>query len=104
MFDGRVVHGTGANRTADKMRHGILAYHCRAFMRQQENPFLGLDPAVIAEGNEELLARLGYTIQYGLGRIEKPGQQGLLTDLGAPIVALDATGKPYAAETGLPAA
>jgi ectoine hydroxylase-related dioxygenase (phytanoyl-CoA dioxygenase family) len=102
VFDGRVIHGTGANRTGDKMRHGILAYHCRAFMRQQENPFLGLDPAVIAEGNAELLERLGYTIQYGLGRIEKPGQQGLLVPTAAPILALDANGKACAAETGLP--
>lgn len=45
VFDGRLWHGTGANRTGTP-RHGILSYHCRPFMRQQENYFLGLSDEV----------------------------------------------------------
>jgi ectoine hydroxylase-related dioxygenase (phytanoyl-CoA dioxygenase family) len=44
-FDGRIWHGTGANRT-DRPRHALLSYHCRPFIRQQENFVLGLDPAI----------------------------------------------------------
>ena len=101
VFDGRLVHGTGANRTQAQQRHGILTYYCRAFMRQQENFFLGLDPAVERAGDAELLRRLGYTIQHGLGRTEKPSQQGVLSRVGEPVPALDPTGIPVPAEQGL---
>jgi ectoine hydroxylase-related dioxygenase (phytanoyl-CoA dioxygenase family) len=97
VFDGRLVHGTGANRTQSDHRHGILTYYCRAFMRQQENFFLGLDPAVEEEADDELKRRLGYTIQHGLGRTEAPSQKGLLFRVAEPIPALDARGKPIPA-------
>lgn len=100
VFDGRLVHGTGANRTTDQMRHGILAYHCAPYVRQQENFFLGLDPALETAENEELLSRLGYKIWHGLGRTEKPSQQGVLTR-GQHILALNADGRDQPAETGL---
>jgi ectoine hydroxylase-related dioxygenase (phytanoyl-CoA dioxygenase family) len=103
VFDGRMVHGTGANRTTDKMRHAILAYHCAPYMRQQENFFLGLDPALETPENEELLQRLGYKIWHGLGRTEKPGEVGLMTR-GATIPTLGSDGRPQPAETGLPKA
>jgi ectoine hydroxylase-related dioxygenase (phytanoyl-CoA dioxygenase family) len=101
VFDGRLIHGTGANRTADKHRHGILTYYCRPFMRQQENFFLGLDPALQTGENEELLRRLGHTIWHGLGRTEKPSQDGVLHRVADPIPALDAAGRPIKAEAGL---
>ena len=102
VFDGRLVHGTGANRTGDAHRHGILSYYCRAFMRQQENFFLGLDPEVERDADPELLRRLGYTIQHGLGRTEKPSQEGVLSRVREPIPALDASGRPVRADDGLP--
>lgn len=97
VFDGRLIHGTGANRTVDQHRHGILTYYCRAFMRQQENFFLGLDPALQNPENEALLRRLGYSISYGLGRTEAPSQAGLLTRVAEPIPALDEQGRPLGA-------
>ncbi len=93
VFDGRITHGTGENRTAGDQRRAILSYHCRPFMRQQENPFLGLDPEVERTEREAFLARLGYRIWSGLGRIESPGQQGLMTR-GGPVGELDRTGAP----------
>lgn len=103
VFDGRLIHGTGANRTTDKMRHGILAYHCRGFMRQQENFFLGIDPQFETPEEEDLLRRLGYGIWAGLGRTEKPGQLTLQRKMNQPIPALDANGRPRWSEAGLPA-
>ena len=70
-FDGRVWHGTGANRTREP-RHALLSYHCRPFVRQQENFTLGLDPALRAAERPALLNRLGFATWAGLGRVEAP--------------------------------
>jgi ectoine hydroxylase-related dioxygenase (phytanoyl-CoA dioxygenase family) len=92
VFDGRLAHGTGANRTDDEARRAILAYHCRPFVRQQENFFLGLDPAIRRAERPAFLARLGFEIWAGLGRTNAPGEAGILAPLDHPIGALDAGG------------
>lgn len=92
-FDGRIWHGTGANRT-DNPRHALLSYHCRPFIRQQENPVLGLDPAIRAAERPALLNRLGFATWAGLGRVESPRPpQPLFVSPGA-IGPLDADGAP----------
>jgi ectoine hydroxylase-related dioxygenase (phytanoyl-CoA dioxygenase family) len=70
-FDGRVWHGTGANRSQGS-RHALLSYHCRPFIRQQENFMLSLDPAIRTAERPALLNRLGFATWAGLGRIESP--------------------------------
>ncbi|MBV8683019.1 MAG: phytanoyl-CoA dioxygenase family protein [Caulobacteraceae bacterium] len=70
-FDGRLWHGTGANLT-DRPRHALLSYHCRPFVRQQENFTLGLDPAIRDAERPALLNRLGFATWAGLGRVESP--------------------------------
>jgi ectoine hydroxylase-related dioxygenase (phytanoyl-CoA dioxygenase family) len=92
VFDGRLIHGTGANRTADVQRHGILSYFCRPFVRQQENFFLGLAPAVRAQEREAFLERLDYRIWAGLGRTEDPGYLDLLDRVDQPVGALASDG------------
>jgi ectoine hydroxylase-related dioxygenase (phytanoyl-CoA dioxygenase family) len=92
VFDGRLTHGTGANRTASDQRRAVLAYHCRPFVRQQENFFLGLDPAIRRSERPAFLARLGFEIWAGLGRTNAPGEAGVLAPLDHPIGALDAAG------------
>lgn len=94
VFDGRLIHGTGANQTIATLRHAILTYFCRPFIRQQENFFLGLDSELETPDNAPLLKRLGYTIQHGLGRVEKPTQTGVLSRTMAPVGPLDAQGQP----------
>ena len=70
-FDGRMWHGTGAN-TTDRPRHALLSYHCRPFVRQQENFSLGLLPAIKEGERPEFLNRLGFSTWAGLGRVENP--------------------------------
>jgi len=70
-FVGRVWHGTGANRT-QALRHALLSYHCRPFVRQQENFILGLLPSIKESERPEFLNRLGFATWAGLGRIESP--------------------------------
>jgi ectoine hydroxylase-related dioxygenase (phytanoyl-CoA dioxygenase family) len=70
-FDGRLWHGTGANRT-ERPRNALLSYHCRPFIRQQENFVLGLDPEIREAERPALLNRLGFSTWAGLGRVESP--------------------------------
>ncbi len=70
-FDGRVWHGTGAN-TTDQPRQALLSYHCRPFVRQQENFVLGLLPSIRDTERPALLNRLGFATWAGLGRVELP--------------------------------
>ena len=93
IFDGRLAHGTGANTTSDQDRHAILSYHCRPFVRQQENYFLGLDPELRRTERGAFLRRLGFRIWAGLGRTNEPGQKGSLEPLTDPIGPLDAEGR-----------
>ena len=74
MFDGRIWHGTGANRSNED-RLGLLATYCGPQFRTQENYTLGLDPSVYAEASPELLARLGFKVWHAYGRTGDPSAQ-----------------------------
>ncbi len=70
-FDGRLWHGTGANRS-NQPRHALLGYYCRPYIRQQENFSLGLDPAIRAKERPALLKLLGFVPWAALGKVESP--------------------------------
>ena len=103
VFDGRLIHGTGANRATAGERRALLAYHCRPFVRQQENYFLGLDPELRRTEREAFLRRLGYGIWSGLGRVNHPADPNVLAPVELPTGVLGADGAPHADEAGLPA-
>jgi ectoine hydroxylase-related dioxygenase (phytanoyl-CoA dioxygenase family) len=92
-FDGRIWHGTGANRTA-RPRHAVLSYHCRPFIRQQENFVLGLDPAIRAAERPALLNKLGFATWAGLGRVESPRPPRPLFEAVGAVGPLGADGAP----------
>ena len=96
IFDGRLFHGTGPNITEGEHRHAVLSYHCRPFVRQQENFFLGLDPQVRRTEREAVLRRLGFAIWAGLGRTNAPGDKAVLEPLETPLGPLDDAGRPLA--------
>jgi ectoine hydroxylase-related dioxygenase (phytanoyl-CoA dioxygenase family) len=75
VFDGRIWHGTGRNVT-DEPRYAILSYHCRPWVRQQENHFLALPPDVAASCSDALRARLGWKMWAGLGKTGQGQQTG----------------------------
>lgn len=74
VFDGRALHGTGANKSADKTRTGVFAYYCRPFLRQFENPFLSIDDRTMMSLPGELRAQLGYRPWFLTGGFECPGR------------------------------
>ncbi len=69
VWDGRLWHGTGANRTP-KPRRGILAAYCKPFVRTQENSTVSVDPEVLAQASPELLTLLGFRTWQGLGMVD----------------------------------
>ena len=70
LLDGRVWHGTGVNTSQDQHRHGIFAYYCVPFLRQQENVFRSLDPEIRSGLSPRARALLGYDAWQGLGVVD----------------------------------
>ncbi|MDG2003127.1 MAG: phytanoyl-CoA dioxygenase family protein [Novosphingobium sp.] len=59
VFESRVWHKTGFNRTADQTRAGVFAWYSRNIYRTQENWFLSLKPEIRQFATEEMLVLLG---------------------------------------------
>lgn len=68
VFDSRLWHRTGNNRTADRHRAAIFAWYTRPIYRTQENWFLSLDPSVRQFASDDMLVLLGYRTA-GLGLV-----------------------------------
>jgi ectoine hydroxylase-related dioxygenase (phytanoyl-CoA dioxygenase family) len=73
VFDSRVWHRTGHNRTTDQRRAGVFGWYTRPIYRTQENWFLSLDPSVRQFASDEMLVLLGYkTVGLGLANGASP--------------------------------
>ena len=68
VFESRVWHKTGHNRTAAEQRAGVFAWYTKPIYRTQENWFLSLRPEVRQFASEEALVLLGYRTS-GLGLV-----------------------------------
>ena len=69
LWDSRVWHGTGSNRT-DALRHVVLLYFNRHFMRAQENFSLSLRDDVKAGLSDRALTMLGFRVTNTLGGVQ----------------------------------
>ncbi len=84
VFDGRIFHGTGENRTRAK-RHVLLSYFARFFMRQQENVFMSLDQRVEAALSDAMKIRLGYQVRGTLGGVQGSREGAITSRPGSTI-------------------
>lgn len=75
-FDGRVLHQTGANTTVDVLRHGVLTYCCRPWIRQQENSSLSIPEPLWPQLSDKVRQLVGLKMYAGLGMIDGPDQRG----------------------------
>ncbi|WP_420605993.1 phytanoyl-CoA dioxygenase family protein [Novosphingopyxis sp.] len=66
LWDGAVWHGGGPNMT-ETSRFGLSLNYCRGWIRQQENQYLSLDPAMVLGLPEDVQKLLGYDICEFLG-------------------------------------
>lgn len=69
VFESRIWHKTGNNRTANQTRAGIFAWYTKPIYRPQENWFLSLRPEVRQFASEDALVLLGYKSE-GLGLVQ----------------------------------
>jgi ectoine hydroxylase-related dioxygenase (phytanoyl-CoA dioxygenase family) len=77
VLHGSLWHGGGANTTAGEWRLGINVQYCPGFVRQQQNPYLGIPPEVAATFPDRLLELLGYRLYKGImGHVDgrSPGE------------------------------
>lgn len=58
-YDGKVLHGGGANRS-DGVRRGINITYAVGWVRQEENQYLACSPEVARTLDDELLKMMGY--------------------------------------------
>lgn len=77
VFHGSLWHGGGANTTADQWRCGVNVQYCPGFVRQQQNPYLGIPREVAATLPDRVLELLGYRLYKGImGHVDglSPGE------------------------------
>jgi ectoine hydroxylase-related dioxygenase (phytanoyl-CoA dioxygenase family) len=77
IFHGSLWHGGGANTTADEWRLGVNVQYCPGFVRQQQNPYLGIPRDVAAGLPDRVLELLGYRLYKGImGHVDgaSPGE------------------------------
>jgi ectoine hydroxylase-related dioxygenase (phytanoyl-CoA dioxygenase family) len=77
IFHGSLWHGGGANTTTDVWRCGVNVQYCPGFVRQQQNPYLGIPREVAATFSDRLLELLGYRLYKGImGHVDgaSPGE------------------------------
>jgi ectoine hydroxylase-related dioxygenase (phytanoyl-CoA dioxygenase family) len=68
VWDGRLHHATGLNRTADQHRRAVLATYVAPFIRAQENWYATLDRQML-ERHPELASLTGFEEWQTLGAI-----------------------------------
>jgi ectoine hydroxylase-related dioxygenase (phytanoyl-CoA dioxygenase family) len=76
IFHGSLWHGGGPNST-EEHRLGVNMQYCPGFVRQQQNPYLGIPPEVAATFDDRLLELLGYRLYKGImGHVDgkSPGE------------------------------
>ncbi len=77
VFHGSLWHAGGANVTAREHRLGVNVQYCPGFVRQQQNPYLGIPSDVAATFSDRLLELLGYRLYKGImGHVDgaSPGE------------------------------
>ncbi len=68
VFESRIWHRTGENRTQDRSRAALFGWYTRPIYRAQENWFLSLSPRILEGASDELLTLLGYKTE-GMGKV-----------------------------------
>lgn len=77
VFHGSLWHGGGANTTDGEWRLGVNVQYCPGFVRQQQNPYLGIPRETAERFPDRLLELLGYRLYRGImGHVDgkSPGE------------------------------
>ncbi len=70
LYTGSLYHGAGANNSDDD-RIGLIVHYSLAWLRQEENQYLGTPQEILQQLPEDLLRLMGYSCgSYSLGFID----------------------------------
>ena len=69
LFDGRLLHGTGVNRS-QRQRFVATMGAIKPWMRQQENWVMSVKPEILAWASPKLLHRMGFQAVFNGGTVE----------------------------------
>ncbi|MEU1953464.1 phytanoyl-CoA dioxygenase family protein [Nocardia rhamnosiphila] len=84
IYQGKIVHSGGANRTADKVRRAINLNYSVGWVRQEENQFLSVPLEVARTLDDDMLKLIGYQ--------EGAWSMGYWRDFENPITAVRGSG------------
>lgn len=71
VLHGSTWHGAGPNTTADQWRLGAWVQYCHGFIRQQQNPYVGIPLEVVRTFDPDLQRLCGYELYRGiLGHVD----------------------------------
>lgn len=71
IYVGSLWHGGGANRSAESWRNGLICGYSLGWLRQEENQYLAVPPAIAKDLPEHVQHLIGYKIHGGfLGWVE----------------------------------
>lgn len=76
IWDGRLHHATGLNRTPDKQRRGVIVTYIAPFIRGQENWCRSMDPSLL-DRYPGLAALCGFEEWQTLGGVNGSKESGL---------------------------
>lgn len=82
VFDSRLFHGGGANRST-AARRGLTVFFCRSWAKPQEDHTRSIDPALLTEASPLLLRLWGFHVQVPW---EEPAEPNVMRQLAAPGV------------------
>jgi ectoine hydroxylase-related dioxygenase (phytanoyl-CoA dioxygenase family) len=81
IYVGSVWHGGGPNRSADKWRIGMICGYSLGWLRQEENQYLAVPPAVAKDLPEQVQHLIGYKLHGSfLGWVEGQDPHIVLED------------------------
>lgn len=69
VFNGRILHQSGANRSAEK-RHALLAAYCVPYLRSQENYSRMIDAGEVPNLSPNLRRLLGFETYFEFGNVD----------------------------------
>lgn len=82
VFDSRVYHGGGANRSVGQ-RRGLTGFFCRSWVKPQEDHTRSIAPALLAEASPLLIRLWGFHAQVPW---EEAGEPNVMKQLPSPGV------------------
>ncbi len=100
IYLGSVWHSGGANRSTDSWRNGMICGYSLGWLRQEENQYLAVPPAVAKNLPEEVQHLIGYKIHGSfLGWVEGHDPHVVLEDHYSDVMPATPEGGEATAET-----